>query len=115
MTREASEPVTERIVNSVTQSQPTPEQAAQELRAAVAVCSAVYQYLDGQQIAEADLLPTLDALAVDVGGVEKLILPLSYVALRLASLYAGAAGGTVADALRWVGQETAGEPWSDHA
>lgn len=93
--------------------QPTPEQAAQELRTAVAVCTAVYQHLDGGQLAEDDLLPTLDALAADVGGVVYLTLPLAYVGLRFATLYAEATGKTIPEVLQWIGRETSGEPWSD--
>lgn len=97
----------------MTQPQPTPEQATEELRTAVAVLTAVTQFRAGQ-VGEQELLSTVDGLANAIGGVELLVMPLAYVGLRLASMLAQECGCPLEAVLADLGIEAAGPPPAGH-
>jgi hypothetical protein len=89
-----------------------PQQRHQaEMSAAVAVLSATYQCADGS-LTKNDFSAVVASLAVDLFPDEpfNMVLPLSWLALRCAQLYAEATGRPITDVLAELGAEAAGNP-----
>jgi hypothetical protein len=86
----------------------TPERAQAEFGAAVATISASYQCASGS-LPKEDFTAVVSSVATELWPDEpfNLVLPLAWVALRIAQLYADATGRPITEVLAEIGADAA--------
>ncbi|YCK39712.1 hypothetical protein ACNF49_38345 [Actinomadura sp. ATCC 39365] len=87
------------------------EELAEQLRAGVAVLTAAHQ-LRTRQICQDEYARVVAEVAADVFAEQpvQLVLPVSWLALKLAGLVGELTGNDTATVLAWLGAEAAGAP-----